>query len=99
MMGIQGLYKPKKSWVGCHHLLLVYNASKLSTVYLVKSPVQRAPKNSEFAPSVWFSLDYPRFTYVSHGSQNAPARIVPKQPKPGTICHPKPVGTNPGLTQ
>ena len=45
------------------------------------------------------SLDYPRFTYVSHGSQNAPARIVPRQPKPGTICHPKPVGTNPGLTQ
>jgi hypothetical protein len=24
---------------GCHHLLLVYDASKLSTVYVVKSPV------------------------------------------------------------
>ena len=39
MMGIQGLYKTKKSWGGCHHLLLVYEASKLSTVYAVKSPV------------------------------------------------------------
>ena len=40
---------------GCHHLLLVYDASKISTVYVVKSPVlglQRAPENSEFAPSV-----------------------------------------------
>ena len=34
MMGIQGLYKPKKSWGGCHHLLLVYDASKLSIVYV-----------------------------------------------------------------
>ena len=42
-------------WGGCHHLSLVYDASKLSTVYVVKSPVlglQRAPENSEFAPSV-----------------------------------------------
>ena len=39
MMGIYGLYKPKKSWGGCHHSLLVYDASKLSTVYVVKSPV------------------------------------------------------------
>ena len=39
MMCILGLYKPKKSWSGCHHLLLVYGASKLSTVYVVKSPV------------------------------------------------------------
>ena len=34
---------------------LVYDASKLSTVYVVKWPVlglQRAPENSEFAPSV-----------------------------------------------
>ena len=31
-----------KNWGGCHHLLLVYDASKLSTVYVVKSPVQRA---------------------------------------------------------
>ena len=38
-MAIEGLYKPKKSWGGCHHLLLVYDASKLSTVYVVKSPV------------------------------------------------------------
>ena len=40
---------------GCHHLLLVYDASKLSTVYVVKSPVlglQRATEDSEFAPSV-----------------------------------------------
>ena len=42
-------------WGGCHHLLLVYDASKHSTVYVVKSPVlglQQAPENSEFAPSV-----------------------------------------------
>ena len=48
--------RQKKIWSGCHHLLLVYDASKLSTVYLVvKSPVlglQRAPENLEFAPSV-----------------------------------------------
>ena len=36
MMGIYGLRKPKKSWGGCHHLLLVYDASKLST-YCVRS--------------------------------------------------------------
>ena len=34
-----GFIKAKKSWGGCHHLLLVYDASKLSTVYVVKSPV------------------------------------------------------------
>ena len=39
MMGIQGLYKTKTNWGGCHHLSLVYDASKLSTVYVVKSPV------------------------------------------------------------
>ena len=47
--------RQKKSWGGCHHLLLVYDASKLSTVYVLKWPVlglQRAPENSEFAPSV-----------------------------------------------
>ena len=27
-----GLYKPKKIWGGCHHLILVYDASKLSIV-------------------------------------------------------------------
>ena len=46
--------RQKKIWGGCHHLLLVYDASKLSTVYVVKWPVlglQRAPENSEFAPS------------------------------------------------
>ena len=62
MMGIQGLYKTKKNWGGCHYSLLVYDASKLSTVYVVKSPVlglQRAPENSELAPSVQFSLTYP----------------------------------------
>ena len=45
----------QKNWGGCHHLLLVYDPSKISTVYVVKSPVlglQRAPENSEFAPSV-----------------------------------------------
>ena len=50
-----GFYKTKKSWGGCHHLFLVYDASKLSTVFVVKWPVlglQRAPGNSEFAPSV-----------------------------------------------
>ena len=53
-MGTSGLYKPKKSWGGCHYLLLVYDASKLSIVYLVKSPVlglQQAPATSELAPS------------------------------------------------
>ena len=55
MMGIQGLYKTKKSWGGCHHLLLVYDASKLNTVYVVKSPVlglQWAPEYSVLVPSV-----------------------------------------------
>ena len=40
---------------GCHHLLLVYDPSKLRTVYVVKSPVlglQLAPENSVLAPSV-----------------------------------------------
>ena len=48
MMGIKGL-------CGCHHLLLVYDASKLSIVYVVKLPVlglQLVPEISEFAPSV-----------------------------------------------
>ena len=29
-------YLKQKKWGGCHHLLLVYDASKLSTVYVVK---------------------------------------------------------------
>ena len=33
------LYLRQKNWGYCHHLLLVYDASKLSTVYVVKSPV------------------------------------------------------------
>ena len=40
---------------GCHDLLLVYDASKLSTMYVVKWPVlglQRAPENPVFPPSV-----------------------------------------------
>jgi hypothetical protein len=40
---------------GCHHLLLVFDALKFSTVYVVKSPVVgllRAPENSVLAPSV-----------------------------------------------
>ena len=51
-----GFIYDKKSWGGCHHLLLVYDASKLSTVYVVKSTVlglQRAFENSVFPPSVW----------------------------------------------
>ena len=45
--------RQKKGWGGCHHLLLVYDASKLSTMYVVKSPVlglQRAifQKNQDF---------------------------------------------------
>ena len=35
----KGLYKTKKNWGGCYHLLLVYDASKLSTMYVVKSPL------------------------------------------------------------
>ena len=31
-----GFILDKKSGGGCHHLLLVYDASKLSTVYVVK---------------------------------------------------------------
>ena len=45
----------EKKLSGFHHLLLFYDASKLSTVYVVKSPVlglQQAPENSELAPSV-----------------------------------------------
>ena len=34
-MDIWDLNKTKK-WDGCHHLLLVYDGSKLSTVYVVK---------------------------------------------------------------
>ena len=47
--------RQKKIGGGCHHLLSVYDASKLSTVYVVKSPVlglQRAFENSVFPPSV-----------------------------------------------
>ena len=47
------VYIRQKNWGGCHHLLLVYDASKLSTMYVVKSPVlglQRAifQKNQDF---------------------------------------------------
>ena len=51
MMGMYGLYKTKKIGGGCHHLLLVFDASKLSIVYVVKWPVlglQRAPENLDF---------------------------------------------------
>ena len=34
----------QKKLGGCHHLLLVYDASKLSTVYVVKSPVLGLPR-------------------------------------------------------
>ena len=55
LIKIDGHIGFKKSWSGCHHLFLVYEASKFSTVYVVKWPVlglQQAPENSEFAPSV-----------------------------------------------
>jgi hypothetical protein len=55
MMGVLGLYKTKKNWGGCHQLSLVYDATKLSTVYVVKLPflgLQRALENSVFPPSV-----------------------------------------------
>ena len=45
----------KKNLGGWHHSFLIYDASKLSSVYVVKSPVlglQRAPDHSELAPSV-----------------------------------------------
>ena len=37
--GHVGYIRQKKSWGGCHHLLSVYDASNLSAVYVVKSPV------------------------------------------------------------
>ena len=33
------VYISQKIWGGCHHSILVYDASKLSTVYVVKSLV------------------------------------------------------------
>ena len=50
----------QKNGVAVIYLLLVYDASKLNTVYEVKWPVlglQREPENLEFAPSVKFSLN------------------------------------------
>ena len=44
-----------KIFFGYHDALKNYGAPKLCTVYVVKSPVlglQRAPENSELAPSV-----------------------------------------------
>ena len=46
-------YNKKKGMVGCHHLLLIYDAPQLSNVDVVKSPVlglERAffQKNQEF---------------------------------------------------
>ena len=32
------VYIIQKNWGGCHHLSLVYDASEVSTVYVVKSP-------------------------------------------------------------
>ena len=34
--GHVGFKQDKKNWGGCHPLSLVYDASKLSTVYVVK---------------------------------------------------------------
>ena len=53
--GHRGFISDKKKLGGYHHLLLVYDASKLSTVHAVKWPVlglKRAPENSEFPPYV-----------------------------------------------
>ena len=47
------MYSASKTMSRTH--ITTYDASKLSTVYVVKSPVlglQRAPENSELAPSV-----------------------------------------------
>ena len=55
MMGIQGLNKTKKNWGGCHHLLLVYNATKLSTAYVVKSPV---PSDGIFSKVKFFKNQF-----------------------------------------
>ena len=49
------IHNTKKNLGGCHYLLSIYDAPKASTVYVVKSSVlglQRAPENSELAPSV-----------------------------------------------
>ena len=34
MMGKQGLNWTRKIWGDCHHLILVYDASKLTTAYM-----------------------------------------------------------------
>ena len=66
MMGIQGLYKTKKIGVA---VIIYYQfmmpQSLVLCNYVVKSPVlglQRAPENSEFAPSVQFSLTKLKFS-------------------------------------
>ena len=71
-MGIQDLNKTK-NWGGCHHLLLLYDASKLSTEYVVKSPVlglQRAPENSELAPSVLVLSD------LTHSVESTESKVL-----------------------
>ena len=50
-----GFIKDKKNGMAIIILLLVYDASKISTVHVVKWQVlglQRAPENSEFPPSL-----------------------------------------------
>jgi len=48
-----GFISDKNSWGGCHHFLLVYDASKLSTVYVVKSPSEgNFPEKSRFFSEV-----------------------------------------------
>ena len=47
-----------KHFFGYHDALKNYGAPKLYTVYVVKSPIlglQRAPENSELAPSILVS--------------------------------------------
>ena len=48
MMGLYGLYKPKKSWGGCLHSLLVYDASKLSNVYVLCSKITSSRPSEGF---------------------------------------------------
>ena len=95
MMGIQGLYKTKKSWGGCHHLSLFYDASKLSTVvYVVKSPVlglqwaffQTKIQGSAVPRSILTNMNY--FEYQYGQASNMPKFnhekheicLVPKMP-------------------
>ena len=43
MMVIYGLYKTKKNWGGCHHLFLLYDASKLSVCHVCSKMTSSRP--------------------------------------------------------